>query len=188
VTADKQDRPLSERLAELTAAIATASTRAREIGLEQERVVAKVAEIGEAIVESHAEGDDARAAKLSKERARLEVSDVRETGERLEGAQRAVQRAEVERSTFAAENTDGLLAERRPDAKEAAEAVRSAVAALAEAQKHWDAVQSDTAMVLRLAGRSTEGLPAFPAALQELTRNARRAGQVDVPTPGRVMA
>ena len=94
----------------------------------------------------------------------------------------------------AAENDYGLPAyninnmEQGLAIMEAAEAVRSAVAALAEAQKHWDAVQSDTAMVLRLAGRSTEGLSAFPAALQELTRNARRAGQVDVPTPGRVMA
>jgi hypothetical protein len=179
------DRPLSERLAELTDAITTASTRAREIGLEQERVVAKVAEIGEEIVEAHAAGDDVNAAKLSKQRARLETTDVREAGERVEGAQRAVQRAEVERSTFAAENADQLLRERKPEADGAAEAVQEALEALEQARRRWDAVQSDHATILRFAGRSTEGLPQFPQALQELTRHARRAGQLDVPTPAR---
>jgi chromosome segregation ATPase len=179
------DRPLSTQLTELTEAIATASTRHREMQLEQERVTAKVAQISDEIVECHAAGDDVKAAKLSKTRARLETTDVREAGERVEGAQRAVQRAEVERSTFAAETIDQLLAERRPDAEEAARAVEEAIASLAAAQRQWDAVQSDHAAILRFAGRSTEGLPAFPQALHDLTRHARRAGQLDVPTPAR---
>ena len=80
-------------------------------------------------------------------------------------------------AVYAAENADGLLAERKPDAEAAAAQVQAAVEALAQAQKQWDAAQSDLQTILRLAGRSSEGLPQFPPALAELTRHAppRRA-------------
>jgi hypothetical protein len=126
--------------------------------------------------------------KLSKQRAKAEGSGLRDARERAEGARRAAERAEVERGVFCAENADALLAERKPDAEAAAQAVQDALEALARAQKQWHNAQSDLATILRLAGRSTDGLPQFPPALAELTRNARRAGQVDVPSPGGVMA
>jgi hypothetical protein len=175
-------RPLSDRMRELAEQVAVAKLRERELEVAAQRIADEVAELGERIIEAHAEGNDALGTKLSKARARAEGVGIRDASERLEGAKRAVQRAEVERSVYAAEHVDGLLAERKPDAEAAAQAVQDAVEALATAQKQWDAAQSDLATILRLAGRSSEGLPQFPPALADLVRSARRA-QVDVPSP-----
>ena len=181
-------RPLSDQLRGLGEQVVLARERSRELELAAQRIADVVAALGEEVVEAHAQGDDARATKLSKQRARAEGVGTREATERLEGARRAVDRAEVARGVFCAENIDELLRERRPDAEAAAAAVQQAVEALAQAEKQWNAAQSDLQTILRLAGRSSEGLPQFPTALAELTRHARRAGQVDVPSPGRVMA
>ena len=173
-------RPLSERMAELGEQIVLARRRP-ELELAQQRIVDEVAQLSEQIVELHTSGDDDGAVRLGKRRARLEGAGLREAGERLEGAKRAVDRAEVERATFCSANADALLLERKPDAEAAAQAVQDAVEALAQAQKQWDSAQSDLATILRLTGRSSEGLPAFPPALAS-SRHARRAGQVDVPS------
>jgi formate dehydrogenase maturation protein FdhE len=180
---DDETRPHSAQLTELGEQITLARQRARELELAQQRITDEAAALAEEIIECHATGDDVRATKLGKTRARLEGVAIREAGERLEGAKRAIDRAEVERSAFCMEHADELLAERRPDAEAAAAAVRDAVEALAAAQKMWDSAQSDLAAISRLAGPSTESLPRFPEALADLTRHARRAGQVDVPTP-----
>ena len=156
--------------------------RARAAELEHNRMKAQVEEATEAIVEAHASGDAARAEKLGKERSRLEGA-VRQAGERLEGARLAVTRAETERGLFAAESLDGLIAEREPDARAAAQAVEDAVEQLRAAQAQWTMVETDAASLLRLAGRSTNVLPRFPEALAALVRDARRAGGVDVPAP-----
>jgi ABC-type taurine transport system substrate-binding protein len=111
------------------------------------------------------------------------MTTLREAGERLEGAKRAVARAEVERSTFAVENADGLIAERRPDALAAVEEVEAAVQRLSEAHGRWHAVSGEVAGLLRLAGRDSRDIPSFPAELEELVRDARRAGGVPVPAP-----
>jgi hypothetical protein len=182
------ERPLTDRMAELGEAVAAAKIKARELEVAEQSIRAEVATLSEAVIEAHAVGDNALGVKLSKQRARAEGAGLRDASERLEGAKRAVDRAEVERATFCAENVDRLLREKKPDADAAAQAVQDAVAALAAAQKQWDSAQSGLAAILRLAGRSTEGLPVFPTALVDLTRHARRAGQVDVPSPGRVMA
>ena len=54
---------------------------------------------------------------------KTQTTTLREAEDRLEGAKRAAVRADVDRSTFAAENVDGLIAERRPDASVAVEEV-----------------------------------------------------------------
>jgi len=183
MTARAKARPLSDRLAELSDAVTAAKQRARDAELEHGQVVAKITAARDAIVEAHAVGDAATAARLSKDRARLEGATLRGAEERLEGARVALSRAEVEVSTFAASNLQGLLAERQPDAQAAVEAVEAAVEALGQAQAGWNAAEADTAALLRLAGADTGSLPKFPERLATLVRDARRAGQVGVPAP-----
>jgi hypothetical protein len=183
MTARKQDRPLTARLIELGVAVRAAKQRERECEQAQRRFAADVARLTDVIVDAHADGDDARAAKASRERATLEAGGAREAGERLEGARRAAQRAEADRATFLVENVDALIAEREPDARAAAQAVEEAVERLGQAQAAWNAVEADVAALLRLAGKNTGELPQFPEALATLVRDARRAGGVDVPAP-----
>ena len=87
---------------------------------------------------------------------------MRDAEERAEGAQRAVAKAEAELMAFAHENGDALVAERAPDAAAAAAAVEDAVEALVAAERHWQAVNGDMMGLLRISGRPSDGLPAFP--------------------------
>lgn len=176
-------RPLSERLGALDEAVVAARVRAREMEDAQRQVAAKVAEVTEGIVEAHAVGDDATAAKLSKERGKLEQSAVREADEKLAGAKRAVTRAQAEVTAFATANVLGLLIERRPDAERVARAAEDAVERLRTAHAEWHAVSQEVANLLLLAGEQSSSLPSFPAQLEELVRQARRAGGVGVPEP-----
>lgn len=176
-------RPLSSRLVELSDVMATAKQRERECELEHRRVEAEIAQLTDAVTDSYADGDEARAAKASKQRASLEQGSLREAEERLEGARRAAQRADVERATFAAGNIEGLLGEREADALAAARAVEGAVEELGRAHARWNGVESEIAALLRLAGRDMRDMPRFPAQLETLARDARRAGGVDVPLP-----
>jgi hypothetical protein len=176
-------RPLGAELAQLGQNIAAAKQRARTVDLEHRQVRAQLAESTEAITEAYADGDEAKASKLSAARARLETGSVRDADEKLAGAQRAVVRAEADRTTFAVENVDGLLAERASDADAVAKAVEDAVAELGQAHARWNATATDTSSLLRLAGRNTGTVPRFPDALEAIVRDARRAGGVDVPLP-----
>jgi hypothetical protein len=175
--------PLSDRLAELSAAVPVANQHARALELEHRRVVAEIARLTDAIADAYADGDDARAAKAITQRATLETGSLREAEERLEGARRAVSRAESERGMFAREHTEALIAERRPDAVAAAEAVEAAIEQLGDAHARWQAVAAEVAGLLRLAGRDSRDMPTFPARLTDLVRDARRAGGVGVPAP-----
>jgi hypothetical protein len=179
----KQDQPLSERLAALSEAVPRVARRARECELAHRRVVAEIAQLTDAIADSYADNDEPRAAKASKQRAALEQAGLREAEERHEGAKRAVAKAEAERGLFVMANIDGLIAERRDDATAAALAVEDAVEQLGQAQAAWNAVESDVAALLRLAGRDVSSLPRFPEPLALLVRDARRADGVRVPTP-----
>ena len=183
MSARNPKRPLSARLAELSEAIVRGNQRVRDAEIAQRRAEADVARLRDAVIDAHADGDEQRAAKASRERAELEQSALREAQERLEGARRAVQRADVERSTFAVQSIDALIAEREPDARAAARAVEEAVERLGQARAAWNAVEADVAALLRLAGKNTGELPRFPEALATLVRDARRAGGVDVPAP-----
>lgn len=183
MTRRAKERPLSDRLAALGEAMTAAKQRERECELEHRRVDAEIAQLTDAIADAYADNDEARAAKASKQRASLEDGSLREAEERLEGARRAVQRADVERATFAAENIDGLLAERQGDALAVARAVENAVEDLGQAHAAWNGVESDVAGLLRLAGRDTRDVPTFPDPLANLVRDARRAGGVGVPAP-----
>ena len=174
---------MSDRLSALSAAVTAAKERARAMELEHGQVVAMIAAARDGIVEAHAVGDDAAVARLSKDREQLEGGAIRDAEERLEGARVAVSRAEVEVSTYAASNIEGLLRERHPSARAAVKAVAASVAALGQAQGKWDTVQADVAALLRLAGQNTGSLPRFPETLATLVRDARRAGGVDVPAP-----
>jgi hypothetical protein len=127
MTARKQDRPLSARLDKLGAALVAAKQRERECELGHRRVAAEIAQLTDAIADAYADNDEARAAKASTQRASLEQGRLREAEERLQGARRAAQRADVERATFAAGTIDGLIAEREVDALAAARAVEDAV-------------------------------------------------------------
>jgi len=176
-------RPLSARLAELGEAVPAAQRRARECELAHRRVAAEIKQLTDAVTDAYADDDEDRAAKASKQRAALEQGSLREAEERLEGAKRAVANAEAERGLFAAENVDGLIAERQPDARAAAQAVEEAVEQLGRAHAAWTGVESDVAALLRVAGRNLGTLPRFPELLANLVRDARRAGGVGVPVP-----
>ena len=173
---------MSARLVALSEAVPAAQRRARECELEHRRVSGEIARLTDAVTDSYADGDEARAAKASKQRALLEQGSLREAAERLEGAKRAVAKAEAERGLYAAENVDGLVAERAPDARAAAEAVEAAVERLGRAHAAWQGVASDVAGLLRLAGRDTR-LPGFPEQLATLVKDARRSDGVTVPPP-----
>jgi hypothetical protein len=159
------------------------ASRVREQTIAHQRVEADLARLTDAVIDAHADGDDGRAAKAGCERDETQNVTLREAGERLEGAKRAVARAEVERATFAAENVERLIAERRPDALQAVEEVEAAVARLTEAHGRWHAVAGEITALLRLAGRDSRWMPSFPAELEQLVRDARRAGGVSVPAP-----
>jgi hypothetical protein len=176
-------RPLSARLAELGEAVPAAQRRARECEIAHRRVVAEIAQLTDAVANAYADGAEDRAAKASKQRAALEQGSLREAEERLEGAKRAVAKAEAERGLFAAENVDGLIAERRADATAAAAAVEGAVEQLGQAHAQWTGLENEVAALLRLAGRDTRGMPRFPERLADLVRDARKAGGVEVPPP-----
>jgi hypothetical protein len=184
MTARKRERPLATRLAALSEAVTQAKQRVRECQLAHGRAEADVARLRDAVIDAHADGDDARAAKASRERATLERDGLPDAVERLEGARRALQRAEVEVGTFAMEHLDGLLSELRPDAVRVAEAVETAVEQLERAHAEWNAVDQRAAGLLRLAGRKTGTLTRFPAQLEALVRDARRAAGTPVPPPG----
>jgi len=182
MSARKQDRPLSDRLDQMGAAITAAKQRAREAELAHRRAEADALRLRDAVIEAHADGDDARARKASAARDKAEQGTLRDAAERLEGATRAVTKAEAELGLFAREHADALVAERAPDARAAADAVEAAVEQLGRAHAAWQGVASEVAGLLRLAGRDTS-LPAFPEQLATLVRDARRADGVTVPPP-----
>jgi hypothetical protein len=124
---------LNARLAELGAAVVAAKQRVRDAEIAQRRVEADVARLRDAVIDAHADGDEARAAKARSERATLERDGLPEAVERFEGARLALQRAEIEVGAFAVEHLDGLLSELRPDAVRVAEAVEEAVEQLSRA-------------------------------------------------------
>jgi hypothetical protein len=182
MTARKTRQPLNTRLGELEQAVAAARAREREVEREREIAKAEVARITEGLVEAFARGDEVAAGRLASERADAEWAVA---AERLEGARRATQRAEVELSTFARENLEGLLRERVPQANAAAHAVTDALEALHAAHAEWTSVEVASMALLRLAGQRTDSQPRFPPALAALVRDARRvdAGNVPLPLP-----
>ena len=175
-------KTLNEQLVELGQAVADAKVRAREVRSRFDDARAEVERIGEARVEAFAAGDEGLAAKLQAERGKAEAT-VLDLQERLAGAERGVQRAEVERAQFATHYCDAILAERLPDAQAAVGAVKDAVGRFVTAKDGWQQIGADTRSLLRLAGRSTAHVPTFPERLAELARDAKRAGDVDVPLP-----
>ncbi len=183
MSARGKERPLSRQLEVLGSAVASANERARECELGERRATAELARLQDAIVEAHADADEASAAKAAAERDRVESVELRDARERLEGARRAAQRATVEHATFATANLDALIKEVTPAAVAAAGEVTGALERLDQAHRQWQAVQSDVAALLRLAGRDTRDIPEFPQRLTDLVRDARRAGGLAVPPP-----
>jgi hypothetical protein len=182
MTARKQERPLGAQLAAMREAIVTAKQRARDCELAHRRADGDVARLRDAVIDAHADGDEARARKAGTERDKAERTTLRDAAERLEGARRAVVKAEADLGLFAREHADALLAEQRPAAVAAAQGVEDAVEQLGEAHARWQAVAADVVGLLRLAGRNTS-LPAFPERLADLVRDARRSDGVLVPPP-----
>jgi hypothetical protein len=90
-------RPLSARLDKLGADLVAANHRVRDCEVAHRRAEADGARLRDAVVDAHADGDEARAAKASQERDKAESGTLRDAEERLEGARRALQRADVER-------------------------------------------------------------------------------------------
>ena len=174
--------PLTAKLAEHGEAVGASNRRAREAELALTRVTGEIKRLTDAITNAYADGDERRAAAASTERAGLDAS-LREHEERLEGARRAVAKAETDRGLYAVEHVDGLIGEREPDARAVAAACEEAVEQLAQTQAAWNAVEAEVAALLRLAGRDAGTLPTFPATLATLVRDARRAGDLRVPPP-----
>jgi ElaB/YqjD/DUF883 family membrane-anchored ribosome-binding protein len=182
MTARNQDRPLSTRLGELEHAFVVAGHRIRDAELAHRRAEADVARLRDVVIDALADNDEPAAAKASKVRDKADMA-LRDTAERLEGARRGAAKAETARGMFAREHADGLIAERRPDAIAAAQAVEDAIDALARSQAVWNGVAAEVAAMLRAAGRGSGAVPNFPDALGRLVKDARRADGVPVPVP-----
>lgn len=183
MSAGEKMRPLSARLAELEEAVPAAKRREHECETAHRKIAAEIAQLGDVIADAYADNNEARAAKASKQRAALEQGSLREHEERLEGARRAVQRADAERGLYTRENIVGLLAEELPDAVAAAQDVERDVLRLGTSYGQWSGVATRISSLLRLAGRDTRDMPSFPAELEQLVRDARRAAGVNVPPP-----
>lgn len=183
MTPRTRSTPLSARLAELGAAVPVAQQRARECETTHRRVVAEIEQLTDVVADAYADDDETRAAKASKQRAALESGSLREAEERLEGAKRAVSRAEADRGLFAAEHLAGLLRERVDAATTVAQAAVTAVEQLGQAHAAWNAEHTEVSALLRLAGQDTREMPRFPEQLEQLVREARRVGGVQVPAP-----
>jgi hypothetical protein len=175
-------KSLNSRLSELEELVVVARTHERDVERDHVAAQAEVARISEARLEAFAIQDEAAAATLALEREQAERT-VADFAERAEGARRAVLRAEVEASTFAAANLQALLRERVPQAQEAVKAVTDALEALDAAHAAWHAIEADSMQLLRLAGQDTRSQPRFPERLADLVRDARRVGGADVPLP-----
>ncbi len=171
------------RLADLDEALAAAHVRVREVKTRHAAAAAKAVELREAQVEAFATGNETAAKKLQAQRDKAEAEATGPWPERVAGAERAVQRADAERVTFATENYDGLITERQPDATAVVEAVTAALAALRDAHKRWHEVEGEVAALTGLAGRDASRIPRFPQPLEDLVRDARRADGLDVPAP-----
>ena len=175
-------RSLNARLAELEQAVDAARAHERAVERQHRETQAEVVRISEARLEASAAQDEKTAKTLAAERADAEQR-VAEFAERAEGAHRATARADVELGAFAASNLPALLRERVPDAQAAVKAVRDALEALDKANGAWQAVESESMRLLRLAGRDTRDQPRFPERLADVVRDARRAGDTVVPLP-----
>src|SRR5215211_1009763 len=182
MTAREQNRPLTAQLAAMNEAIVKAKQRARECELAHRRAEADLVRLRDAVIDAHAENNETKARKASTERDKAEGTTLRDAAERLEGANRAVAKAEADRGLFARENADALVRERLGDAIAVARAVEDAVEQLGQPHSQWQAVASDVMGLLRLAGQNTS-LPAFPERLVALVRDARRSDGVVVPPP-----
>jgi len=176
-------RPLSMRLADLDEALAAAHVRVREVKTRHAAAAAKAVELREAQVEAFATGNETAAKKLQAQRDKAEAEATGPWPERVAGAERAVQRADAERVTYAMENYEGLIGERQPDAATAVDAVRDALTSLRDAHQAWHAVEQDVAALIALAGHDASRMPRFPGQLEDLVRDARRARGLDVPAP-----
>ncbi len=178
----RSKKSLDEQLTALGQAVTASKRRVREVCDQHHASRREVERLTESRVEAFAAGDERLADKLLAERQAAEAT-VREFEERVAGAELAAQRAEAEQAQFATHNCDALFTERGPAADAAAGAVKDVVGQLVAAKARWEAIASETANLLRLAGRSTQHVPTFPAQLGDLAKDARRAGDVDVPRP-----
>jgi hypothetical protein len=178
----RKTQSLDEQLAELGQAVIDAKTRARAVRHQQHLAEGEVRRLSEARVEAFAASDEPLADRLQAERLKPEAT-VRELQERVAGADLAIQRAEAERAQFATHEAEAIFAERAADADAAVAAVKDAVGQLVAAKARWESIAAETANLLRLAGRSTAHGPTFPVQLGELAKDARRAGEIDVPLP-----
>ena len=135
------------------------------------------------MIEAHAEGDDAKAAKLRKRLEAAEETAKRLREEKLVGVQRAAQRAEADRLAFVANNYEPLLDERRPRAEQVARDVESTLVALVEAHAAWQATECEVIALMGLAGKGHDRTPEFPPHLAAVVRDVGRFGGAGVPAP-----
>jgi hypothetical protein len=147
------------------------------------RAEADVVRLRDAVIDAHAEAHEGKARKASAERDEAERTTLRDASERLEGAVRAVAKAEAEHGLFAVEHCAALLEELTPGAVAVARAVDEALQELVRSHAELTAFEADVAALLRNAGRDARDLPRFPEQLARLMRDARRAAGVDVPPP-----
>ena len=83
---------------------------------------------------------------------------------------------------FVAEHCEGLVADRRPDAHAAAQAVRDAVRGLVDAARRWhDEEAAHSALMAPVPGRDGRGIPNFP--LDDVLCDIRRAGAIPSSLP-----
>src|SRR4051812_19213391 len=109
--------PALDELAAHEQRVAEADTRIREVEQQAQNANAEAERIREELVEACSVGDRALEAKLTKAKRAAEDRAAEPWAERIAGAQRAAQRAEVEHDTWRIENIRPLLEEMAPDAQ-----------------------------------------------------------------------
>lgn len=161
-----------DQLARHDDAIDKAKSRLRGIGHARNQAAAAARQAAEALTEAFAH-EDADEAALLKAKTAADLKAGEPWAERQAGAQRALDRAIVEREQFIRTNYHALLDAMRPDAEKAVVAIEDAVARLQDACAWYSAVGSQITP-LTVIGGDRDRMP-DDTQLHQVVRNLVRA-------------
>ncbi len=171
----------AKRLSEIERQIVKTRQHEREIHIEHQRVLRERRQVKEELTEAHAQSKPTTKIDTKLADLRQALEDVWPS--RLEGARRALQRAEFERDRFMSEHFEDIAGELIPHGTAAADDVQRAMDALLIALGRWQAEAGRFEKVMaRVPGVRGLTMPALPvhSLEQEL---GQLDGRVPVPVP-----
>jgi hypothetical protein len=180
--------PKLDQLAALEEQVAAARARADETKERARHAEAEAAHVTEALTEAFSVNDTTAIARLTKAKATAETKAHEPWPERIAGAQRAAQRAEVERDAWRVEHHRELLHEVAADADAAAASLTAKIGELEAARRDWHAVAHRVAaLVVGVPGFDPRAVPHIDAH-DGAIRDLRRCGPIPAPIPGATAA